>query len=509
MLLAMSNSPPPSVDSSAPLVCFQQVGKQFGANVALAGVNLEIRPGEVHGLVGGNGAGKSTLMKILAGAFTEYDGLVLLEGKPVALTSPQASQQLGIAMVYQELSGIGALSVAENLFLGRQLTKFGLVDWHEMRRQAETYLAELGIHIDVTRRLDHYPLLVRQMVEIARGIHSGARILLLDEPTSALSLPETQRLFELIDELKRRGLAIIFVSHFIEDVLAICDNVTILRDGQLVESGAAAAMDKSYVIHRMLGHELAREEVGFEAAVRLPPRSEARARLSVLGVQTDVLPEPVSLEVRAGETLGLYGFYGAGHQELVQAIGGALPAEGTIVVDENRVAPGSTHRAIRHGAVLVVADREASVVHDAPIAHNTTLAHLSKVLGPVLLANAEEHVVTPPLNRVGLRPMQPWMNAGSLSGGNQQKVVIAKWLLGPVNVLLLDEPTRGMDVGAKEEVMQIVSKLKSEGTAVVIASCEPEFLLANCDRILVMNRGRITREFADAEVDKAALLRYA
>ncbi len=494
---------------SVPIVEFQSVGKNFGANAALVDINLEIHSGEVHGLVGGNGAGKSTLMKILAGAFSEYIGQVAIDGQPVALTRPQASQQNGVAMVFQELSGIGQLSVAENLFLGRQPTRWGVVDWNRMHTQATSYLRDLGLDIDVTRRLDQYPLLVRQMVEIARALHSGARILLLDEPTSALSLPETERLFALIKELRRRGLAVIFVSHFIEDVLAICDRVTILRDGQLVETRDAAELDKSYVIHRMLGHELSREEIGFDSAVRLPPLADGPARLEVHQIATAALPEPISLQVAAGECLGLYGFYGAGHQELVHAIGGATPAMGAISADGKYYPPGSTHRAIKNGAVLVVADRKASVVANAPIAHNVTLAHLQKVLPPVLVSSQEETTVSPMLRKVGCKPHDPWLTAGNLSGGNQQKVVLAKWLLNDVNVLLLDEPTRGMDVGAKEEVMEIVDGLKRQGAAVVIASCEPEFLLASCDRILVMKRGRIMHQFADEEVDKADLLRFA
>lgn len=491
-------------------ISFRQVGKRFEANQALANASLEIAWGEIHGLVGGNGAGKSTLMKILAGAFSEYEGAIAIDGAEVLLHSPQAAQRNGIAMVYQELSGVGQLSVAENLFLGRQPTRLGIVDWPAMARQADAYLRELGITIDVRKRLETYPLLVRQMVEIARGLHSGARILLLDEPTSALSLPETQRLFALVKELRRRGLAVIFVSHFIEDVLEVCDRVTILRDGQLVETKSAAELEKNYVIHRMLGHDLSQPEPGFDAVVQLPPPADAAPLLEVRQLRSDMLVEPVSLQLRPGECLGLYGFYGAGHQELIHALGGAVPAWGDWKLDTGKsFRLKSTHDAIARGIVMVVTDRDASVIKGAPIANNITMAHLRRVLGPVLLASEEEKVTLPVLQEVGCRPLKPWLAAGSLSGGNQQKVVLGKWLMGDVRVLLLEEPTRGMDVGAKDEVMRIVQRLQAHGTAVVLASCEPEFLLAHCDRILVMKRGRITREFANEVVDKSALVLHA
>ena len=261
----------------------ESISKRFGAALALDGVDFSLRSGEVHGLVGTNGAGKSTLMKILAGAFPHYEGKIRLDGQPIALTSPQAARQHGIAMVYQELSAVGQLSLAENLFLGRQpTTRLGRIDWRAMREKSRDYLQELGIAVEVDRRLDSYPLAVRQMVEIARGLHSGARILILDEPTSALSPPEARRLFELVDRLRARGVTIVLVSHHLDEVLAACDRVTILRDGRHVRTAAAKSLDKHQVIQLMLGERGGSHdalEAGFESSIKLAPRSQATPRL--------------------------------------------------------------------------------------------------------------------------------------------------------------------------------------------------------------------------------------
>ncbi|MBI1901973.1 MAG: sugar ABC transporter ATP-binding protein [Planctomycetia bacterium] len=493
-----------------PLLQCRGISKRFGGETALDNVDFELRAGEVHGLVGSNGAGKSTLMKILAGVLPDHEGQVLLEGRPANLASPQDALAQGIAMVYQELSGIGQLSVAENLFLGRQPTQLGRIDWGRMRRKAREYLGELQIDVDVTRRLDTYPLVIRQMVEIARGLHSGARILILDEPTSALSPPETRRLFQLIDHLRSRQVAIVYISHFIEDVLEICDRVTILRDGRRLETSPVKKLTKQSVIHAMLGQALSEEEMGYTKGATLPPRTAVPPRLVARGLTVPGVMADVNLEVSPGECLGLYGFVGAGHQEAAHVLAGAMRASAGIVeVDGTPLPPGSTSAAVRRGVVLVAADRQHSVFHRAPIFQNVTLAHLRSAVGQWLTRRREMRVTQPVLVQVGCRPAAPALLAGNLSGGNQQKVALAKWLLGEVKVLVLDEPTRGMDVGAKHEIMQLVARLKQQGAAVVLASVEPELLLAYADRIAVMSRGRITREFCGCAVDKATLMRQA
>ena len=488
------------------------MGMRFSGVTALEGVDFDLHPGEVHGLVGCNGAGKSTLMKILAGANPEYEGTVLIDGREISLSSPRDAQACGIAMVYQELSGIGALSVAENLFLGRQPTRAGRIDWSGMRQQAQDYLLEMAIDVDVRRRLDRFPLVIRQMVEIARGLHSGARVLILDEPTSALSPPETRRLFELIRQLKRNGVAIIFISHFLEDVLAICDRVTVLKDGCKVSTSRSDELTKTEVITRMLGRHAG--HIGNvphdDAAVILPTRPTTPPALRVTGLSRASEFSDVTFDVAPGECVGLYGFVGAGHQELAHAVSGAVSVDaGSVCLDDSDLPNGDVSAAVSRGVVLVAADRAKTLVRRSSIARNTTLAHLRRSMGTWLRRGREHAVVQPLLERVGCRPARPELLAGNLSGGNQQKVVLAKWLLGPVRVLVLEEPTRGMDVNAKDEVMRLVAGLKQSGAAVVLASTEPEFVLAHADRILVFARGHIAHEFVDEEVRKADLLRWA
>ncbi|MSR59456.1 MAG: sugar ABC transporter ATP-binding protein [Planctomycetaceae bacterium] len=502
---------PPFAESAQALLECRAIGKRFGGSVALDGVDFSLYPGEIHGLVGTNGAGKSTLMKILAGAVPDHDGEIFIEGRRVEFSTPAEALRLGVAMVYQDLSGVGQLSIAENLFLGRQPTTLtGRIDWTKMRRTARDVLVEMDIQVDVRRRLDRFPLVIRQMVEIARGLHSGARVLILDEPTSSLSPPETRRLFTLLKQLQARGVAIAFISHFIEDVLEICDRITILKDGRLVETAPARSLDKHRVIHRMLGHGLESAEPGYESATTLAPRTDKPACLLVEKLRLPGLFDEVSLQVAPGECLGLYGFVGAGHQELAHAIAGALkPTEGLIALDGRTLRRGDVHGAVSNGMVLVAADRAQTLVRGSEIYKNVTLAHLQRSVGNWLTRGRELAAVRPLLDRVRCRPPKPMLKAGSLSGGNQQKVVLAKWLMGPMRVLILEEPTRGMDVGAKDEIMKLVLDLKRKGTAVLLASTEPELILAHADRILTFRRGRITQEFSGTLVDKQTLLRHA
>jgi ribose transport system ATP-binding protein len=505
--------------AAEPLLECRRIGKRFGGVRALVDVDFALCAGEVHGVVGSNGAGKSTLMKVLAGALPDHEGDVLLAGRPAHLDSPQAALAQGIAMVYQELSGIGPLSVAENLFLGRQpLGRWGWIDWPAMRRLARDYLAELDIQIDVRRRLDAFPPAIRQMVEIARGIHSGARVLILDEPTCSLSPPETRRLFALVRRLRERDVAIVFISHFIEEVLEICDRVTVLRDGRCVATAPRAKLDKHEVIRRMLGDERARAEpgleppqaAGYEGEILLPPRTDVPPVLRAEKLALAGAFLPVDLEVSPGECLGVYGFVGAGHRELALALAGAArPTAGRVLLDGQPLRPGDTHHAVRRGVVLVGGDRAQGLFLKAEVYKNVTLAHLRRSVGEWLTDRREIAVSGPVLERVGCRPAEPRLPAGSLSGGNQQKAVVAKWLLGPVRVLVLDEPTRGMDIGAKRDVMRLIAQLKHQGAAVILSSAEPELVLAHADRIVVMSRGRITRQLAGAKVDQAVLLRDA
>lgn len=485
----------------------RKIGVSFGGVRALCDVDFDVLPGEIHGLVGCNGAGKSTLMKVLAGAVPDYTGHLEIDGRTLRFNTPRTALAHGVAMVYQELSGVGQLSVAENLCLGRQpRTRWGTIDWQRMRREATAALAELGVQLPVTRPLRDFPLAMRQLVEIARGLHSGARVLILDEPTSALSLPEAQRLFDVLRSLKARGVSLVFISHFLEDILAICDRVTVLRDGARVITQPAAALTRESVMAHMVGSNSdAPGQTTSEA--QLVPNTKSAVRLRIDGFTRSGQFREVSLRVRAGECLGLYGYVGAGHQELLHAIAGALPLErGELRVD-NRVATiRRVPDAVQSGVVLVAADRGQTIVRRAPVAHNLTLAHLTTSVGRWITRRAEHRVCLPLLERVGCRPPDPAKLAGLLSGGNQQKVVFGRWLLGPIKVLLLEEPTRGMDVHAKIEIMQLVAEQKAQGVAVILASTEPELLLSYADRILTFCRGRQTREFTDGRVTKSDLM---
>ncbi len=498
-----------SVTPSVPLLDCREIGVRFGGVVALNDVDFSLNPGEVHGLVGCNGAGKSTLMKVLAGVVPEYTGEIHLDGKLVRLGSPREALSHGIAMVYQELSGIEQLSVAENLFLGRQLkSPTGLVNWREMNRQATESLAELDIQIDVRRRLGDYPLVIRQMVEIARGLHSGARVLILDEPTSALSPPESRRLFELIKHLQTRGVAMVFISHFLEDVLEICGRVTILKDGRKVETRAANELDRSAIIRQMVGDGGDTTEECVEST--LPVAVPGSPRIEVRGLCKPGCFDEITIDVKPGECLGLYGFVGAGHQALIHSLSGSASIDrGQIILDGTPLKSGDVAASVQQGVVMVAADRAETLARRAPIAHNMTLAHLQSTLGNWLVRKTEHNLCKPMLEKVGCRPPNPALRAGSLSGGNQQKVVLAKWLFGPIRVLLLEEPTRGMDVHAKAEIMELVAQQKREGAAVILASTEPELILAHADRIATLARGRITRIFSNERVTKQDLMRHA
>ncbi|MGQ9761409.1 MAG: sugar ABC transporter ATP-binding protein [Thermogutta sp.] len=487
------------------------ITKRFGGILALDHVDFELFLGEVHGLVGSNGAGKSTLMKILAGAIPDYEGTVVFNGQSVALRDPHTAIRLGIAMVYQEFSGIGQLSVAENLFLGRQpLNKWGFVDWQAMNKCAETYLNELGIRLDVSRRLDRYPLVVRQMVEIAKGAYRGAKVLILDEPTSALSPPEIQRLFELIRQFKSRGVAMIFISHFLEDVLKISDRVTVLREGRHVLTASCREITKQELVRAMVGERSEEVAMAEQQTAILPPRTRETPIFVTEDLTIPGVFEGINLEVAPSEILGLYGFVGAGHQELVQSMAGVnVPARGRLLFKGEPLPTGRPRAAVKKGIVLVTADRAAGLFMRGEVYKNATMAHLKQVAGEWITTRREIGAVLPVLNSVRCRPADPWLKASQLSGGNQQKVVFAKWLLGPIQVLLLEEPTRGMDIAAKEEVMRLVQDLATRGVAVILASTEPELILRYAHRIVVLSRGRITASWAGTTITKQDLMRAA
>ncbi|MCC6314971.1 MAG: sugar ABC transporter ATP-binding protein [Thermomicrobiales bacterium] len=497
-------------EAADPILSFRAVIKRFGGATALDGVDFDLYPGEVHGLVGENGAGKSTLMKILSGVHTPDAGDIVLRGQSVRFASSADAKTHGIGMIYQELACMASLSVAENVFLGRQpTTPLGIVDWRRMRREAAEHLAVLGMNLDVTAPMGSLSLGAQQLVEIARVVFSGADIIVLDEPTSALSGPEAERLFTAMAGLKARGASLIFISHFLEDVLAVSDRVTVLKNSRKVATLPREGLTKHRLIELMLGHEADALAESYEAGIALPPLAAGRPTLEVRDLIAPGVAG-VSFTVREGEILGIFGNLGAGMTETARVLFGRLtPTSGDIRLGGQPIRPRNPAEARNLGIAYLSENRRATLFPRHEIYKNITLAHLDHLLGPIVRQPAEVVIATQSIRRTGVRPASPMLPAGNLSGGNQQKVVLAKWLTRQPKLLILNEPTRGMDVGAKREVLDLVQALKAEGVAILLLSTEPETVLAESDRVLVMSKGRITREFAGERVSKNLLMAHA
>ena len=494
-----------------PLLELRGISKRFAGVAALSGVDFSLRAGEVHGLVGENGAGKSTLMKIIAGVHAEYEGEMRLDGQPVHFRSARDARDAGIGMVHQELSTVPELSVAENVLLGAQPTRMGVVSWRRMRAQAQQQLDAFGIDVDPRAPVGSLPLGLQQMVELARVLLSGARIIILDEPTSALSPPEVERLFALLARLRDTGRSTVFISHFLDDVLRVSDAVTVFRNGRLVEDARADAVDKPWLIERMVGAGHERLGESHAGNMLLGARSNAPVVLEAEALAVPGLFDDVSLAVRAGEILGIYGFMGSGQLELARALSGKLPLGGGTVRVDGRTAQlrGGTPAAKRAGIAFVPESRRAMLFALEPVYRNISIAILERI-GRVLLHPREERrIAEGHVQALGIRPPLVDRPVGQLSGGNQQKVALARWLTHLPRVLLLSEPTRGMDVGAKDDVVRIVRGLRDAGIGIVVVSSEPETVLSLADRILVMRRGAVTREFAGETVSKDRLLAAA
>ncbi|MGI9254937.1 MAG: sugar ABC transporter ATP-binding protein [Thermomicrobiales bacterium] len=510
-------SAPDVVDSSAaavpaePVLQLRGVTKRFGGATALDDVSFDLLPGEIHGLVGENGAGKRTLRKILSGVHTPDEGEIMLHGERVVFSSPKDAKAHGVGMIYQELSCMPQLSIAENVFLGRHLTgPGGLIAWSQMQQQARADLAELGLQVDPTAPLGRLSLGNQQLVEIARVVFSGANIVVLDEPTSALSGPEAQKLFEAMNNLRAKGRSLIFISHFLEDVLAVSDRVTVLKNSRKVATLPRAGLTKHRLIELMIGRDAEQLAETYEEGIALPPPSTTRAVLDVDSLSSPGAYEDVTFQVHAGEILGIFGNLGAGMTEIARTLFGQLPpANGRIMLDGVAIAPRSTTQAKNLGIAYLSENRRKTIFPRHEIFKNISLAHLDSIVGHLMRQDREIAVATDLVSRTGTRPANPLLLAGNLSGGNQQKVVLAKWLTTTPKVLILNEPTRGMDVGAKREVLDLVKTLKAEGVAILLLSTEPETVMAESDRVIVMSRGRITREFAGERVSKDLLMEWA
>jgi len=487
------------------------ITKAFGGVEALQGIDFTLRAGEIHGLVGENGAGKSTLMKIIAGAHADFVGQFVLDGRETRFRSVRDALAAGIAMVHQELSVAPDLTVAENVFLGSQpVNRFGFVQWRRMAREAGEQLARLGIHVDPLQRMGDLPIGLQQLIEITRVLFSGARILILDEPTSALSPPEVERLFSLLGRLRQDGRSIVFISHFIDDILRVSDVVTVFRNGRKVAEAEAAKTSKAVLIEAMIGKGHEELEESYLHDIALPAASDRPTVLQASHLSVGRSLRDVSFEARAGEVLGIYGFMGCGQLDLARVLFGKLkPDRGELAVTGRKMVFGTTAAARRAGIAFVPESRRAMLFHQEPVYKNISISILDRVAAILLKPSREREIAKRQVENLQIRPAAVDLDLGMLSGGNQQKVGLAKWLSYPPKLLILCEPTRGMDVGAKNDVVNIVRDLRSRGLAIIVVSTEPETVLSLADRIVVLKRGAVVREFVGEMVSKDRLLEAA
>jgi ribose transport system ATP-binding protein len=490
-----------SEPAASPLLALRGIRKTFPGVVALDGVDLELRAGEVHVVLGENGAGKSTLMKIVSGAVRADAGEIRLDGTTVAISSPRHAQSLGIGIIYQELNLVPQLTAAENIYLGREPASLpGVIDQRSLVRAAQAQLDELGVAMAATTPVSRLSVAHRQMVEIAKALSLQARVLIMDEPTSALTGQEILELFATIRRLKARGVAIVYISHRMEELFAIGDCVTVLRDGRHVGSRRIAETTMAELVRMMVGRDLKDQfprrttAVGGEAL-----RVERLTRRGVL--------HEVSFTLRRGEVVGMAGLMGSGRTELARAVFGADPIDsGRIVVrgEEKRI--DSPRAAIDLGMGLLTEDRKGQgLVLPLSVQENLCLPSVNR-LSPygVVQPGRERRVAAQRIAELRIKTPGPHQPVTYLSGGNQQKVVLGKWLITEADILIFDEPTRGIDVGAKREIYQLINQLAARGTAILMISSEMPEVLGMSDRILVMHAGRIAGEFraADATPEK-------
>ena len=483
------------------------ITKRFPGVRALDDVDFTLRAGEVHCLVGENGAGKSTLMKILAGGLHADSGDIRLGNETVHFRSPYHAQELGISMIYQEFNLCPYLSVAENIFLGRQprIGRSPFIDWVTLRRNAQELLARIGVDIDVTKGAGECSVAEQQMVEIAKALTFDARIMIMDEPSATLTKREIDALFVLIGELRHRGIGIIYISHRLEEIYRIGDRVTVMRDGKRVATEDVSAVGRDEIIRMMVGREL-KDEYPKESF------QQGEARLQVEGLSRGGAFYDVNLTLHTGEIVGLTGLVGSGRTEVARALFGADPFDrGEIRLDGHPVTLRSPRDAIRQGIGLLTEDRKnQGLVLGMKVRENMTLANLKALTGRWLIHRDDERRTAEGMVRdLEIRTPSVEQITGNLSGGNQQKVVLAKWLFTECSVLIFDEPTRGIDIGAKVGIYNLMNNLVRKGVCILMISSELPEVLGMCDRILVMHEGRIAGELSRAEATQEAIMRLA
>jgi ribose transport system ATP-binding protein len=485
------------------------ITKRFSGVVALDNVDFTLRKGEVHVIIGANGAGKSTLMKILSGAYTMDSGEIRLNGQSVNINDARHAQSLGISIIYQNFSQVLHLSVAENIYLGREKTRYGLIDFKRMRRDAEAALARIGLKVDVRTMLGRLGVAQRQMVEIAKALSFDAKVVLMDEPTSALTEKETETLFALIRSLKKRGISTIYISHRIEELKRIGDRVTVMRDGKNVATCQIAEIATSELIRLMIGRQIKTSpDSGLAQATR------GTESLRVENLKKENTLHDVSFSLHSGEVLGLFGLMGAGCTEIARSIFGVDRFDGgSIFVNGREARIQSPADAMKYGLGFLTEDRQQSgLAVTMSVGHNITLPSMGdfKLVLDFLNLTKENAAIARSIAELEIKTPSARQQVQFLSGGNQQKVVFAKWLMARSTILLLDEPTQGIDVSAKGEVQRLIVKFARElgGSVLLITSELPE-LLGLSDRILVVRQGAIVAEIPAREADQEKVMSYA
>lgn len=483
------------------ILTLKNITKEFPGVKALDDVTINIERGTIHGLVGENGAGKSTLIKVLAGIYQPNKGEIILDGKPCRFNSPIEARRAGISVVHQEIKLAEPLSVAENMFLGNVQLKNGLVDWKGMRRRAREIVEDLGMDIDINAQVSSLTVAKKQIVEIMHAINNNSRILIMDEPSAVLTDRELEVMFRIVKQLRDEGITIIYISHRLDEIFGLCSNVSVLRDGCHIDTIPVASVDRQGLINMMVGREMGQEypkEVGNVGGTILEVKNLSRGIL-----------QDISFEVKSGEVFGISGLVGAGRTELARAILGIdKPESGEVYVRGKKVHYRTFADAIRDGLGLIPEDRKLQgLIQIMSVKRNTTLVNMKRVLrAGVISSSLEEklskeytdklHVVTPSMET----------EVQYLSGGNQQKVVIAKWLFQNSEILFLDEPTRGIDVGAKAEIYRLINRMAKEGKTIIMISSEMPELLGMCDRIMVMHEGHKMGELNAAEATQEKIM---
>jgi len=480
----------------------RHVGKRFPGTIAVDDVSFEVKAGEVHALVGENGAGKSTLMKILAGSFDDYTGEIAINGRPVLLHSPTLAKRHGIGMIYQELSLARPISITENLLAGRLPRRGLLLDAGRARAQARELLASVGLDLDPSLPIEDISQHEAQLVEIAKVLGNNPSILVMDEPTSALSREEVERLFTIIGELKHRGIAIIYISHHLPEIFRIADRVTVMRDGRKIATRPIGDVSREEIVQMMVGRSV-------KEFYQRGERRAGEARLRVRGLSRFGFFHDVSFEARRGEILGICGLSGAGRTELARVLTGLDHAEeGSIELDGTPVHGSSMADFLEQGISYLTEDRKTEgLAVRLAVDDNVLSAMVDRLSSAGVFAKARGRpVVERLIGELSIYPPDPSRTVSNLSGGNQQKVLLAKWLATDPRVLILDEPTRGVDIGAKMTIHRSIEKLAREGCTVLLISSDLPELVGLCDRVMIMRRGHLVREMAYSECSEESLL---